>query len=66
MGLLTEVLLRGLPTRDDRLQEDCVRILDERHPIYVVLSADDENASAARRSATSSHAVRSRTPLEKS
>ena len=47
MGLLTEVLLRGLPTRDDRLQEDRVLILDERHQIHVVLSSDDENALAA-------------------
>src|SRR5437763_9310935 len=30
MGLLTEVLLRGLPTRDDRLQEDRVLVLDVR------------------------------------
>jgi hypothetical protein len=47
MGLLTEVLLRGLPTRDDRLQKDRVLILDERHQIHVVLSSDDENALAA-------------------
>src|SRR5882672_7753277 len=47
MGLLTEVLLRGLPTRDDRLEEDRVLILDERHQIHVVLSSDDENALAA-------------------
>src|SRR4030095_2037995 len=47
MGLLTEVLLRGLPTRDDRLQEDRVLILDERHQIHVVLSSDDANALAA-------------------
>src|SRR5436309_15872982 len=46
MGLLTEVLLRGLPTRDDRLQEDRVLILDERHQIHVVLSSDDEDALA--------------------
>jgi hypothetical protein len=30
VGLLTEVLLRGLPTRDDRLEEDRVLILDVR------------------------------------
>src|SRR5713101_1683435 len=47
MGLLTEVLLRGLPTRDDRLQENRVLIFDERHQIHVVLSSDDENALAA-------------------
>src|SRR5260221_8742107 len=47
MGLLTEVLLRGLPTRDDRLEEDRVLILDGRHQIHVVLSSDDENALAA-------------------
>jgi hypothetical protein len=47
MGLLTEVLLRGLPTRDDRLQEDRVLILDERHQIHVVLASNDEDALAA-------------------
>src|SRR5688500_17034259 len=47
MGLLTEVLLRGLSTRDDRLQEDRALILDERHQIHVVLSSDDEYALAA-------------------
>ena len=31
IGLLTEELLRGRPTRDDRLQEDRMLILDERH-----------------------------------
>ena len=45
--LLREVLLRGLPTRNDRLQEDRVLVLDERHQIDVILSADDENALAA-------------------
>jgi hypothetical protein len=30
VGLLTEVLLRGLPARDDRLQEDRVLVLDVR------------------------------------
>jgi hypothetical protein len=47
MGLLTKVLLRGLPTRDDRLQEDRVLILDEGHQIHVVLASDDENALTA-------------------
>src|SRR5260221_13600515 len=47
MGLLTEVLLRGLPTRDDRLEEDRVLILDGRHQIHVVLSSDDEKALAS-------------------
>src|SRR5262245_58623228 len=47
MGLLTEVLLRGLPTQDDCRQEDRVLILDERHQVHVVLSSDDENALAA-------------------
>src|SRR6266850_8390423 len=47
VGLLSEVLLRGLPARDDRLQEDRVLILDERHQIHVVLPSDDENALAA-------------------
>src|SRR6188472_3372997 len=47
VGLLTEVLLRGFPTRDDRLQEDRVLILDERHQIHVALAADDEDALTA-------------------
>jgi hypothetical protein len=47
MGLLTEALLRGLPTRDDRLQKDRVLILAERHQIQVVLASDDENTLAA-------------------
>src|SRR5215203_3828670 len=47
MRLLTEVLLRGLPTQDDRFQEDRVLILDERHQIHVVLASDDEDALAA-------------------
>src|SRR4030095_7335586 len=47
MGLLTEVLLRGLPTRDDRLKEDRVLIFDERHQIHVVIAPDDEDALAA-------------------
>ena len=46
-GLLTEVCLRGLPTRDDRLQEDRVLILDERHRIHAVLASDHEDALAA-------------------
>jgi Rad3-related DNA helicase len=46
-GLLTEVLLRGLPTRNDRLQEDRVLIFDERHQIYIVLTSENENALAA-------------------
>ena len=40
-------MLRGLPTRDDRLQEDRPLILDERHQIHVVLASDDEDALAA-------------------
>ena len=47
VGLLTEVLLRGLPTRDDRLQEDRVLVLDERHQVHVVLALDDEDALAS-------------------
>jgi hypothetical protein len=43
VGLLTEVLLRGLPTRDDRLQEDRVLVLDERHQVHILLASDDEN-----------------------
>ena len=47
VGLLTEVILRRLPTRDDRLQEDRLLIFDERHQIRVVLTPDDEDALAA-------------------
>src|SRR6202030_4348374 len=46
VGLLTEVLLRGLPARDDRLQEYRVLVLDERHQIDIVLALDDEDALA--------------------
>src|SRR5207245_9614921 len=46
VGLLTEVLLRGLPTRNDRLQEDRMLVLDERHEVRVVLVSDDEDALA--------------------
>jgi hypothetical protein len=46
VGLLTEVLLCGLPARDDRLQEHRVLVLDERHQIHVVLALDDEDALA--------------------
>ena len=45
LKLLTEVLLRRLPTRDHRLQEDRVLILNERR-IHVVLTSDDEDALA--------------------
>jgi hypothetical protein len=44
--LLTEILLRGLPVRDDRLQEDRVLVLHERHQVHVVLAPDDEDALA--------------------
>src|SRR4029450_14012443 len=47
VGLFTEVLVRGLPARDDCLQEDRVLIFDERHQIHVVLAADAEDALAA-------------------
>src|ERR1700680_2669007 len=46
VGLLTEVLRRGLPARDDRLQEHRVLVLDERHRVHVVLALDDEDALA--------------------
>ena len=62
MGLLTEVLLRGPPTRDDRLQEDRALILDERHQIHIVLSSDDENALAAVRSGFGCSKKSSRSP----
>src|SRR3954471_3649679 len=44
VGLLTEVLLRRLPARDDRLQEQRVLILHERHQVHVALALDDEDA----------------------
>ena len=46
VGLLTEVLLRGLPARDDRLQEHRVLVLDERYQVHVVLAQDGEDALA--------------------
>jgi hypothetical protein len=46
VGLLIEVLLRGLPTRDDRLQKDRVLVLHERHQEHVVVASDDEDALA--------------------
>src|ERR1700680_2363968 len=46
LGLLTEVLLRRLPARDDRLQEPRVLVLDERHQVHVVLALDDADALA--------------------
>src|SRR5258708_102601 len=46
VGVLTEVLLRGLPAWDDRLQEHRVLVLDERHQVHVVLALDDEDALA--------------------
>jgi hypothetical protein len=46
VGLLTEVLLRGLPARDDRLQEHRMLVLDERHQVHVVLALDHEDALA--------------------
>src|SRR2546425_6975041 len=47
VGLLTQVLLRGLPTRNDRLEEDRVLVVDERPQVHVVLALDDEDALAA-------------------
>src|SRR5260221_8638175 len=47
VGLLTEVLLRGLPARDNRLQEHRVLVLDEGHQVHVVLPLDDEDALAS-------------------
>src|SRR5437868_2874838 len=44
VGLLTEVLLRGLPTRNDRLQEDRLLVLDERHQVHVVVALNHEDA----------------------
>ena len=47
VGLLTEVLLRRLPARDDRLQEDRVLVLHEGHQVHIFLALDDENALAS-------------------
>jgi hypothetical protein len=38
------VLLRGLPARDDRLQENRVLVLDERHQVHAVFAPDDKDA----------------------
>jgi hypothetical protein len=46
VGLLTEVLRRRLPARDDRLQEHRVLVFDERHEVHIVLAPDDEDALA--------------------
>jgi hypothetical protein len=46
VGLLTEVLLRRPPARDDRLQEHRVLVFDERHEVHIVLAPDDEDALA--------------------
>jgi hypothetical protein len=45
--LLTEVLLRGLPARDDRFQENRVLVLHDGHQVHVVLAPDDEDALAS-------------------
>ena len=47
VGLLTEILLRGLPARYDCLQEDRVLVLDERHQVHIVLPPDDEDTLAS-------------------
>src|SRR4029453_13658541 len=44
--LLTEVLLRRLLARDDRLQEHRVLVFHERQQVHVVLAPDDEDALA--------------------
>jgi hypothetical protein len=44
--LLTEVLLRRLPARDDRLEELRVLVLDERHQVHVTLATDYEDTLA--------------------
>ena len=46
VGLLTQVLLRSLPARDNRLQEDRVLVFDERHEVHVLLATDHEDALA--------------------
>src|SRR5258708_544349 len=47
VGLLTEVLLRGLPTRNNRLQKDRVLVFNERHQAHVIVASDEEDALAA-------------------
>jgi len=44
VGLLTEVLPRGLRAWNDRLQEDRLLVLDKRNQVHVLLAADDEDA----------------------
>ena len=46
VGLLTHVLRCGLPTRNDRLHENRLTVLDKRHEVHVVLASDDEDALA--------------------
>src|SRR4051794_41047345 len=46
VGFFTDIVLRGLPTRDDRLQEDRMLVLDERHQVHVILTLDDEDTLA--------------------
>src|SRR6266550_3646118 len=41
-----EVLLRGLPARDDCLQEHRMLVLNERHQVHLVLALNDEDALA--------------------
>src|SRR5258708_37647430 len=44
VSLLTEVQLRGLPTRNDRLQEDRVLVFDE-HQVHVILASDEKGVA---------------------
>src|SRR4029453_1205148 len=46
VGLLTQILLRGLPARNDRLQEDRLLVLDKRHQVDVLLAPDYEDSLA--------------------
>jgi len=44
---LLQILLRGLPTRNDRLQDNQLVVFDEGHEVDIVVTLDDEDPLAA-------------------
>ena len=44
---LLQILLRGLPTRNDRLQDNQLVVFDEWHEVHVVVTLDDEDPLTA-------------------
>src|SRR6266576_506596 len=44
---LLQIPLRGLPTRNDRLQDNQPVVFDERHEVDIVVTLDDEDPLAA-------------------